>query len=127
MLGRLTDMPAIVASAMALGLLEAHVRWNDELAVGPLHLDLGSDFVVAPVLAVVILVTLLARRRDVTRAATDATSSWQAAGEVRPVPAELADRAEVRRPAGAAWPWPPSPWWDCRPCSAPGPPSRRRR
>jgi branched-chain amino acid transport system permease protein len=83
MLGRLTDMPAIVASAMALGLLEAHVRWNDELAVGPLHLDLGSDAVVAPVLGVVILVTLLARRRGVTRADNDATSSWQVAGEVR--------------------------------------------
>ncbi len=96
MLGRLSDMPAIVASAMALGLLEAHVRWNDELAVGPFHLDLGSDFVVAPVLAVVILVTLLVRRRDITRAATDATSSWQVAGEVRPVPGELAGRTEVR-------------------------------
>ena len=96
MLGRLADMPAIVASAMALGLLEAHVRWNDELAIGPFHLDLGSDFVVAPVLAVVILVTLLIRRRDITRAASDATSSWQVAGEVRPVPAELADRSEVR-------------------------------
>lgn len=89
MIGRLTDMPAIVASAVALGLLEAHVRWNDELVVGPLHVDLGSDLVVAPVLAVVILVTLVVRRRSVTRADDDATSSWQAVGEVRPVPAEL--------------------------------------
>ena len=101
MLGRLTDMPAIVASAMALGLLEAHVRWNDELAVGPLHLDLGSDAVVAPVLGVVILVTLLARRRGVTRADSDTTSSWQVAGEVRPIPAELARVPEVRIVRGA--------------------------
>jgi branched-chain amino acid transport system permease protein len=96
MLGRLTDMPAIVVSGMALGLLETHVRWNDELAVGPVHLDLGSDYVVAPVLAVVILVALVARRRGVTRADSDATSSWQAAGEVRPVPPELATVGEVR-------------------------------
>ena len=104
MLGRLSDMPAIVASSMALGLLETHVRWNEELVVGPFHLDLGSDFVVAPVLAVVILVTLLVRRRDVSRAASDATSSWQAAGEVRPIPPELVRAPEVRlaRLAGLA-------------------------
>jgi branched-chain amino acid transport system permease protein len=104
MLGRLSDLPAVVSSSIALGLLEAHVRWNDELAFGPLHLDLGSDFVVAPVLAVVILVTLLARRRGVTRAEGDATSSWQAAGDVRPIPAELARVPEVRlaRLAGLA-------------------------
>jgi branched-chain amino acid transport system permease protein len=96
MLGRLTNMPAIVASAMALGLLESHVRWNDQLAVGPFHLDLASDQVVAPVLAVVILVTLLLRRRGVSRAESDTTSSWQVAGDVRPVPAELSSVAEVR-------------------------------
>ena len=104
MVGRMTDMPAIVTSAMALGLLETHVRWNDELNVGPTHLDLASDLVVAPVLAVVILVTLLARPRGVTRAESDATSSWQAAAEVRPVPAELRDLGSVRlaRLAGLA-------------------------
>jgi branched-chain amino acid transport system permease protein len=96
MLGRMTDMPAIVASAMAIGLLELHVRWNDELNVGPVHLDLASDLVVAPVLAVVILVTLLVRRRGVSRAESDTTSSWQVAGDVRPVPAELAGVREVR-------------------------------
>ena len=95
-LGRLTNMPAIVASAMALGLLESHVRWNDQLAVGPFHLDLASDLVVAPVLAVVILVTLLVRRQGVSRAESDTTSSWQVAGDVRPVPAELAGVREVR-------------------------------
>jgi branched-chain amino acid transport system permease protein len=89
MIGRLTDMPAIVSSAVALGLLESHVRWNDALVIGPVHLDMGSDLVVAPVLAVVILVALVARRRSVTRAEDDATSSWLVSGEVRPIPAEL--------------------------------------
>jgi branched-chain amino acid transport system permease protein len=98
MMGRLTNLPAIVASALALGLLEAHVRWNDELAVGPFHLDLGSDFVVAPVLAVVILVTLVVRRPGMSRLDTDHTSSWQASGLLRPIPRELARLPEVRWP-----------------------------
>ena len=96
MLGRLTHLPSIVASALALGLLEAHVRWNHELAVGPLHLDLGSDFVVAPVLAVVILVALVVRRPGTSRVETDDTSSWQASGLLRPIPRELAGLREVR-------------------------------
>ena len=96
MLGRLTDLPSIVASALAIGMLEMHVRWNDELVLGPLHLDIGSDFVVAPVLAVVILVTLVARRPGLSRVESDSTSSWQAAGLLRPIPRELAGFAEVR-------------------------------
>lgn len=96
MLGRLTNLPAIVSSAIALGMLEAHVSWRDELVLGPISLDLGSDFVIAPVLAVVILVTLLVQRRGVTRAETDSTSSWQVAEEVRPIPRELRRVTEVR-------------------------------
>ncbi|HEY8546653.1 MAG TPA: hypothetical protein VIL36_16450, partial [Acidimicrobiales bacterium] len=95
MMGRLTNLPAIVASALALGLLQAHVRWNDELALGPVHLDLGSDFVVAPVLALVILVTLVLRRPGLSRLDAEATSSWQAAGLLRPIPRELARLPEV--------------------------------
>ncbi|HMG45740.1 MAG TPA: hypothetical protein VK611_30705 [Acidimicrobiales bacterium] len=96
MLGRLTDLPSIVASALAVGMLEAHVSWNDELAVGPLHLDLRSDFVIAPVLAVVILLALLVRRAGTSRVDSDGTSSWQASGLLRPIPRELAGLTEVR-------------------------------
>ncbi|HEY8525721.1 MAG TPA: hypothetical protein VIL48_12185 [Acidimicrobiales bacterium] len=104
MIGRLTDLPAIVASAVALGVLETHVRWNDALAVGPVRLDLGSDLVVAPVLAVVILAALVVRRRTLSRAGEDDTSSWRVAGEVRPVPAELRHLrpVAVARAAGLA-------------------------
>jgi branched-chain amino acid transport system permease protein len=96
MLGRLTNLPAIVASAIALGLLEAHVSWNDVLIIGPFELDLGSDTVVSAVLAVVILVTLLVQRTGVTRAESDETSSWQTADEVRPIPRELRHLRDVR-------------------------------
>lgn len=96
MLGRLTHLPSVVASAIAIGLLESHVRWNDELALGPVHLDVGSDYVVAPVLALVILVALLVRRPGFSRAESDSTSSWQASGRLRPVPRELERFPEVR-------------------------------
>ena len=96
MIGRLTHLPSIVASSLAIGLLQAHVRWNTELGVGPLHLDIRSDFVVAPVLAVVILVALVVRRAGVSRVENDGTSSWQASGLLRPIPRELAGLREVR-------------------------------
>ncbi len=96
MLGRLTNLPAIAASALALGLLEEHVRWNEQLGVGPFHLSLRSDSVVAPVLAVVILVTLAVRRPGLSRLEGDTTSTWQAAGLLRPIPRELARLREVR-------------------------------
>ena len=96
MLGRLSNLPAVVASAVALGLLEAHVSWNDELAVGPLHLDLGSDYVLAPVLGVVIIVSLALQKRGLSRADSDDTSSWRSADEVRPVPRALRGDREVR-------------------------------
>ena len=95
-LGRMTDLAAVAASAVALGLLQVHVAWNDELAVGPVHLDLGSDYVVAPVLAVVILVGLAFQQRGTTRAEADATSSWRAADEVRPLDPARARLPEVR-------------------------------
>lgn len=96
MVGRLTNLAAITTSAVALGMLEAAVSWNDALVLGPFHLDLGSDYVIAPVLAVVILITLVVQRRGFTRAEHDTTSTWQAAEEIRPIPRELRGLTEVR-------------------------------
>ena len=96
MLGRLTNLPAVAASAIALGLLEVNVGWNDELAIGPFHLDLGSDVVMAPVLAVVIIVSLLVMRPGATRAERDDTSSWRISDEIRPIPRELRRLTEIR-------------------------------
>ncbi len=93
MLGRLTNLPAITASAVALGVLELAVAWN---ASSPLLID--------PILALVVVCALLARRRAVDRSETSEAATWKAAEEVRPVPRELAGLREVRtvRWAGAA-------------------------
>ncbi len=102
-LGRMTDLVGITASAVALGVLETNVTWNDQLTLGPLHLDLGSEFVIAPVLAVVILVGMAFQRRGVTRADGDDTSSWRATEEVRPLAAALRRLPEVRAARVIAW------------------------
>jgi branched-chain amino acid transport system permease protein len=85
MLGQMTDLGAIAASGVALGVLELGVNWN---ASSPLLAD--------PVLAAVIVAALLIRRRSSSRAESTDTSTWQAAEETRPVPPELARLPEVR-------------------------------
>jgi branched-chain amino acid transport system permease protein len=86
MLGNLVDLPAVVASAVALGLLQQGITWNN-----PRNPEL-----VEPILAVVIVVCLLARKVSSTRADQDRSSSWNASDEVRPVPHELRSLPEVR-------------------------------
>ncbi len=83
-LGDLTDLVAVGASAVALGLLEQGVLYN------------ASDGLVAVVFGGVIVVGMLVRRLGSTRAASDATATWRAADEVRPIPAELRRLSEVR-------------------------------
>ncbi len=88
MLGNLTNLPAIAASAIALGVLETGIVVNG-----------GSSFENDAVLAAVIIVSLLVRSLLVatdTRADTDSTSTWQASEEVRPVPVELRRVREVQ-------------------------------
>lgn len=87
-LGNLTDLVAVGASAVAVGILEQGVLYN------------SPDEVVAPVLGGVIVVVMLLRRLGSSRAASDVTASWQAAEEVRPVPAELRRLPEVRLARG---------------------------
>ena len=83
--GRMTNLPAITLSAVALGVLETAVTFGaDNAALSEV------------VIAVVILVALLLRRPSATRADLDSTSSWQTAAEVRRVPAELKRLPEVR-------------------------------
>jgi branched-chain amino acid transport system permease protein len=88
LLGRLTDLPVIAATAVALGVLELSIAFNA-----------SSSAVLDPILAAVVAVALLLRggtaRRGARTADADATS-WRSADEVRPVPARLAALAPVR-------------------------------
>ena len=77
-LGRLTDLSAVTAAAVALGALEMGIAWNHE----PSLID--------PVLGVVLLVALVWRHREAGRTDEADATAWKAADEVRPVPARLA-------------------------------------
>jgi branched-chain amino acid transport system permease protein len=95
-LGRLTDLPCVAVSAVALGVLEQGVVWNDTVNLGLFTLDARRASLVAPMMGVVILAALLLRRVGQTRADDDASSSWQSTQDVRPVPMELRRLPEVR-------------------------------
>ena len=85
MLGRLTNLPAIACSAVALGILEQAVIWNN--SENPELFD--------PILAIVIVVALVLRKTGQSRTEHDTASSWQSADEIRPVPKELRRVPEV--------------------------------
>ena len=95
MLGRMTNLPTIIAASVAIGILEMGVDWNG-------FLGQRSPLLIEPVVALVAVGALLLRRKDISRAVTDASSSWSAADEVRPVPPELRRLSEVRAVQGAA-------------------------
>ena len=88
-IGRMTHLPTITGAAIALGVLEMGVDWNGVF-------DQKSPLLIEPVVFLVAVVALLLQRRDVSRAETDAASSWTTADEVRPVPTELRRLPEVR-------------------------------
>lgn len=89
-LGRFTNLPCIAVSAVALGILEQVVIWNNG----------NNPSVIYPVMAVVILVGLAVRKTGQSRAEQDTASTWQAADEIRPLPRELRKVPEV---AVAKW------------------------
>jgi branched-chain amino acid transport system permease protein len=94
MLGNLVDLPAVAVSAVALGLLQEGVTWNNP----------SNPELVEPILALVIVACLLVRKVGASRADQDRSSSWNVSDEVRPVPHELRSLPEVRaaRWGGAA-------------------------
>lgn len=85
LIGRMTNLPLIAASAVALGVLELGVQWN---ASSPLLID--------PILAAVIGVALVVQRRRKGRVGDEESSGWQASEEVRPIPAVLRAQVEVK-------------------------------
>ncbi|MFP5321875.1 MAG: ABC transporter permease subunit [Acidimicrobiia bacterium] len=93
LLGGLVHLPVIGLSAVALGVLELGIDWHQDATLP------FTDVAMPPldaVLAVVVLVALLVRRRSEGRSDIDDQSTWQAADEVRPIPRELARLPEVR-------------------------------
>lgn len=83
--GRMTHLVAITATAVSLGVLESGIRWNT-----------GATWLVTPFLAALIVISLLLERRGTSRADTDETSSWRTTGDVRAAPVQLARLPEVR-------------------------------
>lgn len=84
-IGRMTHLVAITVTAVALGILETGIRWNT-----------GDVYLVSPILAALIIISLLIQRRGATRADADDSSSFAGSTEVRPVPAVLRSLPEVR-------------------------------
>jgi len=85
-MGNLVDLPAVAVSAVALGLLQEGVNWHSP----------SSPELVEPILGLVIVVSLLARKAGASRADQDRSSSWNMSDEIRPVPTELRSVPEVR-------------------------------
>jgi branched-chain amino acid transport system permease protein len=84
-IGRMIDLPAVAAAAIALGILETGIGWNAD-----------SPSLTDPIVAGVICVALLLQRKGVTRTSLESVSTWQVAEEVRAIPRQLARLPEVR-------------------------------
>jgi len=85
MLGRLTDLPSVASSAVALGVLEQATIWHNS----------ENTALIYPVFGVVVLLGLLFRKTGQSRTEHDTAATWQAADEVRPIPRELRKVPEV--------------------------------
>ena len=85
-LGNLVDLPAVAVAAVAVGLLQEGVYWHNP----------SNPELVEPILALVIVLSLLVRRVGASRADNDRTSTWNMSDEIRPVPNELRALPEVR-------------------------------
>jgi branched-chain amino acid transport system permease protein len=84
-IGRPEVLPAVAFTAVALGILEYGVTWNQD-----------SPLLTAPIIAAAVLVALLLQRRSSSRVATDTTSSWRSVDEVRRLPAAIAAHPTMR-------------------------------
>lgn len=84
-IGRMESLPVTFGAAVGLGMIEQAVFW-----------DTGRTLITDAVLFGVIMVGLLfQRRRRASRVGDEATSSWTATREVRPIPPELRSVPEV--------------------------------
>ena len=80
------SLPKAFGAGLALGILDQVIRWNT-----------SQQAVTTVVFAAVILVALVVRRRDRSRAEAADDSSWSLTGVARPLPAAVSSLPEVRR------------------------------
>ncbi len=85
-LGNFTELPVIAVSAVALGVLEQGVAWDE-----PTNPALGLAVLAGVVFAAIVVRQLAARRTD-----REAETTLALAGSVRDLPAPLRDLTEVR-------------------------------
>ena len=85
-IGRMENFAAIFLASLGLGAVEAIVIWNK-----------GSAELVDPIMFVIVIGALLLQRRNrESRVDDQATSSWQNAANIRPIPRELLRLPEVK-------------------------------
>ena len=85
-IGRMENFFAIFLASLGLGAVEAIVIWNK-----------GSAELVDPIMFVIVIAALLLQRRNrESRVDDQATSSWQNAANIRPIPRELLRLPEVK-------------------------------
>jgi branched-chain amino acid transport system permease protein len=85
-LGGFSDLPIVAASAVALGILEEGVAW-DQPTNPPL---------VLAVVAAVVLAAVLVRQLVATRSKRDVGSGWTLIGSIREMPNSIRGQPEVR-------------------------------
>jgi branched-chain amino acid transport system permease protein len=92
-LGNFTELPVIAASAVALGVLQQGIAWNE-----PTNPALGLAVLAAVVFAAIIVRQLFARRSD-----REVEATLSLAGSVRDLSASARELTEVRaaKPTGA--------------------------
>ena len=83
-IARFQSLPVALAAGIGLGIAEWTIRWN-----------VTAESIFDVTFLVVILVTLLLRKVNVTRAETG-ESSWDSAGVLKPIPQQLRNVAEVK-------------------------------
>jgi branched-chain amino acid transport system permease protein len=84
-IGRMNDTPVIVVVSMALGMLARAIKSST-----------GQDGLVSPVIAAVVIVSMLAMKAAALRSERDESSSWRGSDVARDIPKVLAGLPEVR-------------------------------
>jgi branched-chain amino acid transport system permease protein len=86
--GRFDNLPAVFVAALALNVFEQSVFFA-----------VGQRDIITIALFAVLLIGLLAQRKQLARAQSDESGSWASTEEIRPVPPELSPLPEVRTAA----------------------------